>query len=91
MHPRCDDRFIHTYIYIYIQRARQRLKRPERYAKRMSRPISKAYKEAKPNKPQKYHKCGKRGHYRRDCEAKTSHLKIGNPEHQELSPTQPLV
>ena len=63
----------------------------KKHTKKMSSPISKAYKEAKPNKPKKYHKCGKRGHYRRDFEAKTSHLKIGNLEHQELSPTQPLV
>ena len=57
----------------------------------MSWPISKAYKEAKPNKPQKCYACGKRGHYRRGCENKTSHQKIGNPEPQEPSPTQPLV
>ena len=57
----------------------------------MSSPISKAYKKAKPNKPQKCYAYGKRGHYRKGCEAKTSHLKIGNPEPQEPSPTQPLA
>ena len=57
----------------------------------MPQPITKAHKKARPNKPQKCHKCGKRGHYRRGCEAKTSNLKIGNPEPQEPSITQPLA
>ena len=57
----------------------------------MSHHITKAYKEAKPNKPQKCYACGKRGHYRKGCKVKTSHPKIGNPEPQEPSPTQPLA
>ena len=63
----------------------------KKHTRKMPHPISKACKEAKPNKPQKCYGCGKRGHYRRSCEDKTSHLKIGNPETQEPSPTQPLV
>ena len=59
------------------------MKRPERHANRVHRPISKAYKETKKNKPEKCHGYGKRGHYKRDCEAKTAHLKIGNPKPQE--------
>ena len=63
----------------------------KKHTKKMSSPISKAYKKAKPNKPSKCYGCGKRGHYRRNCEAKTSHPKIGNPEPQEPSTTQPLA
>ena len=63
----------------------------KKHTKKMSSPISKAYKKAKPNKPSKCYGCGKRGHYKKSCEAKTSNLKIGNPEPQEPSPTQPLV
>ena len=72
-------------------RAHQRLKRPKRHANRVHRPISKVYKEAKPNKHQKCYVCGRRDHYKKSCEAKTSHLKIGSPEPQEPSPTQPLA
>ena len=57
----------------------------------MSQPTTKTHKKAKPNKPQKCYACGKRGHYRKGCEEKTSHLKIGNPEPQEPSLTQLLA
>ena len=57
----------------------------------MSQPITKTHKKAKPNKPQKCYACGKRGHYRKGCEVKTSNLKKGNPEPQEPSTTQPFV
>ena len=72
-------------------RAHQRLKRPKRHANRVHRPIAKTYKEAKPNKPQKCYACGKRGHYKKGCKAKTPQSKVDNPETQEPSPTQPLV
>ena len=69
---------------------RLRLKRPERHARRVHQPISKAYKETKKNKPEKCHGCGERGHYKRDCSTRTSHLRIGDPKPQEPSITQPL-
>ena len=62
----------------------------KKHTEKVSSPISKAPKK-KPNKPQKCYACGKRGHYRKGCETKTSHQKIGNAESQEPSPTQPLA
>ena len=57
----------------------------------MSQPASKTHKKKRPNKPQKCYYCGKRDHYRKNCEARASRLKISNPEPQEPSTTQPLV
>ena len=73
------------------KKARQKLERPERHANKVRQPITKDHKEARPNKPQKCYGCGKRGHYKKSCETKTSNLKVGNPEPQEPSTAQPLV
>ena len=70
------------------RKARYKLE-AKKHPKEMSQPVSKTHK--KPNKPQKCYGCGKCGHYKKGCEAKTSHQKIENPEPQEPSPTQPLV
>ena len=55
----------------------------------MSSPISKSPRK-RPNKPKKCSSCGKRGHFRKNCEARASRLKISNPEPQEPSTTQSL-
>ena len=65
-------------------------KKAKEQAEKISLPVPKASKK-KPNKPQKCYGCGKRDHYKKDCKAKTAHLKIGDPEPQEPSITQPLV
>ena len=67
------------------RKARYKLE-AKKHPKEVSQPVSKAHKKAKPNKPQKCYGCGKRGHYKKGCEAKTS-----NPEPQVPSITQPLA
>ena len=53
------------------RKARYKLE-AKKHKEKMSSPIPKASKK-RPNKPQKCYGCGKRGHYRRGCETKTSH------------------
>ena len=72
------------------RKARYKLeaKKAKGHAEKISFPISKSPRK-KPNNPQKCGKCGIRGHFRKNCETKA--LKLGNPEPQEPSITQPLV